>query len=108
MSPWWQAEIQWLPPEVGRKNIVPAPVLKLLIAKDGTPPLGSGQVWDLTMRVLDFDPQSRFMRAIVALCAPKAPSDELGVGKEYALFDGPTLVAHAKIVNLADSPPVVS
>ena len=85
-------------------NIVPAPVLKLQIALDGRPPLGTGICWDLTMRVLDFDPQSRFMHAIVALCAPRAPADELGVGKEYALYDGPKLVAHAKIVGSPDSP----
>jgi hypothetical protein len=103
MSPWWEAEIRWLPPEVGRKNVVPAPVLKLLIALDGKPPLGTGPCWDLTMRVLDYDPQSRLMRAIVALCAPTAPSDELGVGKQYALYDGPKIVANARIIAAADS-----
>ncbi len=102
MSTWWQAEVRWLPPDVGRKDVVPASVLKLLIALDGRPPFGTSHCWDLTMRVLDYDPQSRFMRAIVCLCAPKAPSNELDVGKDFALYDGPKLVAHAKIVAAAD------
>jgi hypothetical protein len=101
MVEWWQAEIKWLPADQGgRAQVVAAPILKLLVSFDARCP--SGAVFDLTIHVTDYEPQSRVMHGNVALLAPGAPREKLDTGAEIDLFDGPIRVAHARITGPVD------